>query len=109
MTQVIRNLIGNEDLEAAYKIQEVNTKRALESGRRLAGRKIGLTSVAVQKQLGVDQPDYGMLFADLARCEAVEIDFKDVCQPKIEAEIAFILGKGFDAATINNCRFIWCN
>lgn len=92
----VRNLIGETDLEAAYAVQEVNTHRALDAGRRLVGRKIGLTSVAVQKQLGVEQPDYGMLFADMARTEGEEISLNDVLQPKVEAEIAFVLGRDLD-------------
>lgn len=87
----IRTLLDEGDLEAAYKVQEINTKRGLEAGRRLVGRKIGLTSKAVQNQLGVGQPDYGMLFADMARTEAEEVKLSDIIQPKVEAEIAFIL------------------
>lgn len=92
----VRSLIGETDLKLAYAVQEINTRRALEAGRRLVGRKIGLTSVAVQKQLGVGQPDYGMLFADMARVEGEEIVLKDVLQPKVEAEIAFVLGRDLD-------------
>ncbi|MHA3116593.1 2-keto-4-pentenoate hydratase [Acinetobacter sp. ANC 4635] len=92
----VRNFIGETDLEAAYAVQEVNTQRALVAGRRLVGRKIGLTSVAVQKQLGVEQPDYGMLFADMARTEGEEITLNDVLQPKVEAEIAFVFGRDLD-------------
>ncbi|WP_439687690.1 toluene degradation hydratase TodJ [Cupriavidus oxalaticus] len=92
----VRSLIGETDLEAAYAVQEANTQRALAAGRRLVGRKIGLTSVAVQKQLGVGQPDYGMLFADMARTEGEDISLKDVLQPKVEAEIAFVLGRDLD-------------
>ncbi len=57
--------LGGEsaDVDIAYAVQEVNTERALSEGRRLVGRKIGLTSKVVQAQLGVDQPDFGMLFA----------------------------------------------
>jgi 2-keto-4-pentenoate hydratase len=87
----IRTLLDEGDLNAAYKVQEINTKRGLEAGRRLVGRKIGLTSKAVQNQLGVGQPDYGMLFADMARTEAEEVKLSDILQPKVEAEIAFIL------------------
>ncbi|TCB10994.1 2-keto-4-pentenoate hydratase, partial [Acinetobacter sp. ANC 4641] len=64
----IRSELGGEsaDVDIAYAVQEVNTQHALSEGRRLVGRKIGLTSKVVQTQLGVDQPDFGMLFADMA-------------------------------------------
>lgn len=95
-TAPIRDLLAAGDVAAAYAVQKINTERALAGGRRLVGRKIGLTSLAVQKQLGVDQPDYGMLFADMARPEALDIPLGDVMQPKVEAEIAFVLGRDLD-------------
>ena len=61
----VRDAIGASDVEQAYAVQETNTVRWLKAGRKLSGRKIGLTSKAVQQQLGVDQPDFGMLFADM--------------------------------------------
>ena len=56
----VRPQLGAEqaDVDIAYAVQEVNTQRALSEGRRLVGRKIGLTSKVVQAQLGVDQPDF---------------------------------------------------
>lgn len=93
----IRDLLEPGDVAGAYAVQQINTERALAAGRRLVGRKIGLTAVAVQKQLGVDQPDYGMLFADMARGDAEDIAMKDVMQPKVEAEIAFVLGRDLDS------------
>lgn len=79
--------------EEAYAAQEINTERKLAAGARLVGRKIGLTSVAVQRQLGVDQPDYGMLFADMAVDEGADVALGRLLQPKVEAEIAFVLGR----------------
>lgn len=80
-------------LADAYAIQELNTLAALAAGRRLSGRKIGLTSLAVQQQLGVDQPDFGMLFADMEIRDGDAIDSTRLIQPKAEGEIAFVLGR----------------
>ena len=87
----LRNDLPAGDLDAAYAVQETNTKHWLKAGRRPVGRKIGLTSKVVQTQLGVDQPDFGMLFADMAVPDGEEIPATSVMQPKIEGEVAFVL------------------
>nr|WP_174506783.1 fumarylacetoacetate hydrolase family protein [Acinetobacter sp. Marseille-Q1620] len=89
----IRPQLGGEgaDVDTAYAVQEENTKRALNEGRRLVGRKIGLTSKAVQTQLGVDQPDFGMLYADMAYGDGEAIPAGLLIQPKVEAEIALVI------------------
>ena len=88
--------LGAGNIEAAYAVQEHNTQRALDAGRRLVGRKAGLTSKAVQAQLGVDQPDYGALFADMAVVNGDVCGLSQLIQPKVEAEIAFVLGRDLD-------------
>ncbi len=89
----ISERFGISTLSAAYAVQEINTRLALEQGRRLVGRKVGLTSTAVQQQLGVDQPDFGMLFADMEIADGGAIDCSRLIQPKAEGEIAFVLGR----------------
>ena len=91
----VRPQLGGEsaDVDIAYAVQEVNTQRALAEGRRLVGRKIGLTSVAVQKQLGVGSPDFGMLFADMSYGDGEAIPAGLLIQPKVEAEIALVINK----------------
>ncbi len=96
----VRDLLPPCDLDAAYAVQDLNTHRALAAGRRLAGRKIGLTSPHVQRQLGVHQPDYGMLFADMAVGDGTEIAPGLLLQPRIEAEIALILGHDLDGTAL---------
>ncbi len=87
----VRDALPAGDVDVAYAIQKVNTQYWLKQGRRLVGRKIGLTSKSVQKQLGVDQPDYGMLYADMALCDGEEVPLSRVMQPKVEGEVALVL------------------
>jgi len=82
---------GGDVLAIAYRVQLLTTQRRLAAGGRLVGRKIGLTSKAVQNQLGVDSPDFGALFADMAVGDGEEIAWSRVTQPKAEAEIALVL------------------
>jgi 2-keto-4-pentenoate hydratase len=90
----VRDLIGGSDVAVAYAVQERLTAARLEAGGRVVGRKIGLTSPAVQQQLGVDQPDFGVLFADMAYGE--DVPSERLLQPKAEAEVAFVLGADLD-------------
>jgi 2-keto-4-pentenoate hydratase len=103
----IRDLIDIADLDGAYAVQDIGTDHALKSGRRIIGRKIGLTSLAVQKQLGVDQPDFGMLFADTVIGEGIPIPQSRLMQPKIEAEIALILGRDLDMKDPTIADVLW--
>jgi 2-keto-4-pentenoate hydratase len=87
----LRDELAEGGVRAAYAVQQANTDHYLKQGRRLAGRKIGLTSKTVQKQLGVDSPDFGMLFADMALCDGEQVALGLVMQPKVEAEVALVL------------------
>lgn len=92
----IRDDIADGGLEMAYAIQSANTDFYVGQGRRLSGRKIGLTSKAVQKQLGVDSPDFGMLFADMEVQDGEEVAMSRLLQPKVEAEIALVIDNDLD-------------
>lgn len=87
----VRELIGADDLAAAYAVQSHVIRARLDAGATVVGRKIGLTSVAVQQQLGVDQPDFGWLLDDMDLTGAAEVPMSRLLQPKAEAEIAFVL------------------
>lgn len=86
-------------LEAAYQVAEINARaRLAEPGRRLVGLKVGLTSKAVQQQLGVDQPDFGVLFDDMEFLDGDTVPMQRLIQPKVEAEIAFVVGRDLGEA-----------
>jgi 2-keto-4-pentenoate hydratase len=102
----IRDELKEGGAEAAYQIQEANTRYHLDQGRRLVGRKIGLTSKSVQLQLGVDSPDFGMLFADMELDAGEEVALGRVMQPKVEAEIAIVLKRDLDEEGLTLSRLI---
>lgn len=78
------------EIKDAYKIQLINIGKELEEGRVITGKKIGLTSLAVQNMLGVDQPDFGHLLDSMEVSEGV-VDRDKLVQPKVEGEIVFVL------------------
>lgn len=85
--------------EDAYEIQSINinrrmTERGLFGTRaRMIGRKIGVTSRAVQGWLEVDEPDFGGLLCDMAVGDGATADISKLLQPRVEGEIAFVLKK----------------
>jgi 2-keto-4-pentenoate hydratase len=95
----VRDLLGtSSDIDAAYAVQQANTERWVASGRRISGRKIGVTSKAVQRQVGVDQPDFGTLFVDTEHGDGVEVEASRFIQPRVEAEVALVLEDDLDEA-----------
>lgn len=95
--QPLRDGLDPLDAQNAYRVQAINTEAWLAGGRRISGRKIGLTAKSVQTQLGVDQPDFGVLFEDMAIEDGGTLLRSKVLQPKAEAEIAIILGHDISA------------
>lgn len=89
----VRDLIGSDDVVAAYAVQQAIAADRLAAGARVVGRKIGLTSAAVQQQMGVDQPDFGILFDDMAYADGATVPWGAVLQPRVEAEVAFVLSE----------------
>lgn len=87
----VRDLIGSTDINAAYAVQDHGIQARIADGAVVVGRKIGLTSKAVQQQIGVDQPDLGYLFEDMGYTESDVVPMSRLLQPKAEAEVAFVL------------------
>ncbi|GGK42834.1 2-keto-4-pentenoate hydratase [Pilimelia terevasa] len=85
-------MIATGDVAAAYAVQRAQVEDWLAAGRRPVGAKVGLTAPAVQRALGIDEPDFGVLFADMAGDDDAVLDIAPLLQPRVEAEVAFVLG-----------------
>jgi 2-keto-4-pentenoate hydratase len=87
-------------IDAAYEVQRWTVNHWIGTGKMIAGRKIGITSKAVQQQLGVDEPDFGTIFSDMIVQSGSTIPSASVLQPRVEAEIAFVLAKDIVGACV---------
>ena len=96
----VRGLLPAGDVDAAYAVQSAWVADQVAAGARVIGRKIGLTNPAVQAQFGVDRPDFGVLFESMACAPGTPIDGARTLQPKVEAEIAFVLAEDLTGAVI---------
>ena len=96
----VRGLLPAGDADAAYAVQSLWVADQIAAGARVVGRKIGLTNPAVQAQFGVDRPDFGVLFESMACAPGTPIDGARTLQPKIEAEIAFVLAEDLTGSVI---------
>ncbi|MFD3707474.1 2-keto-4-pentenoate hydratase [Nocardia sp. NPDC058658] len=86
------------DVVDAYEIQLLNIQRRLRSGARVIGHKVGLSSKAMQQMMGVDEPDYGHLLADMEVFEDVPVDTTEFLLPRVEVEVGFVLGADLPGA-----------
>lgn len=106
--EVLEPLTNRHDeitIEDAYQIQQRMLSRRIEAGEAVIGKKIGVTSKAVQNMLGVHQPDFGWLTDGMVYNEGEAIPMSTLIQPKAEGEIAFVLkediqGPGVTAADV---------
>jgi 2-keto-4-pentenoate hydratase len=100
---------GITDIETAYAIQSQWTSLRLERGEKIVGRKIGLTSKAVQQQLGVGEPDYGTLWSSSfyeSKNGRATVPASDFIQPRIEGEVAFLIGESLHEPSITPERIL---
>ncbi|MQY11166.1 2-keto-4-pentenoate hydratase [Streptomyces sp. RB5] len=100
----VRDLIGRDDIDAAYAVQSLLAAERIAAGANVVGRKIGLTSAAVQQQLGVDRPDFGILYDDMEYADGAAVPAGAVLQPRVEAEIAFVLKADLDAGPLDHAQ-----
>ena len=90
----------------AYAIQRVNLQRKLDAGARLLGRKVGITSKAVQDWLLVREPDFGGLLDSMEVADGGVCTRAELLQPRVEGEIAFILGKDLEGTHIGAAQVV---
>jgi 2-keto-4-pentenoate hydratase len=80
------------DVVDAYEVQLLNIRRRVRAGATVLGHKVGLSSLAMQQMMGVDEPDYGHLLSDMEVSSESPVDAGRYCYPRVEVEVGFVLG-----------------
>ena len=86
------------DVVDAYEIQLINIRQRIAGGTKVIGHKVGLSSEAMQKMMGVDEPDYGHLLGDMEVFEDVPVNTAKYLFPRVEVEVGFILAEDLPGA-----------
>src|SRR5665213_3568766 len=95
----------NPNLASGYRVQLLNARRWGSTGGKMVGHKIGMTSIAIQKQFGIDHPTRGSLFDSMIHPSGAQVTFPPACsQGRAEGEIAFVMRHNLDAGrpTLND-------
>ena len=92
------------DVTDAYAIQSRNVSRHLARGARVVGRKVGLTSLPMQRLLGVDEPDFGVLLDHMVVEDGDEVPLDRLLQPRVEAEVALLMGRDLNGPGVTAAR-----
>ena len=96
-------------VEEAYRIQLLVMEMKKSRGQVVVGKKIGLTSLAMQNMLGVKEPDYGHILDGMVVMEAEKILTTDLIKPRIEGELAFVLKEDLQGPGVTLTEVIRCS
>lgn len=91
-------------LSDAYAVQTLNIRRRTAAGQRVIGRKVGLTSLPMQRMLGVNEPDFGVLTDEMVVEDGDLIDLGRLVQPRVEAELAFVMASDLAGPGVTTAR-----
>lgn len=105
-TEPVSTTYGITTAEQAYRIAQINHPFQRQALGRVTGKKVGLTAAAVQKQLGISEPDYGLLFAGMEHLDHDDVPFDEFIAPKVEAEVAFIMDRDLKAEPPSFAEFV---
>jgi 2-keto-4-pentenoate hydratase len=89
----ISETFGISTVDEAYTIADMNNQMMIEAGHHITGKKVGLTAKKVQEQLGINEPDFGVLFQSMEFLHGDEVPFDRLIQPKVEGEIAVVIDR----------------
>src|ERR1700761_3650120 len=86
------------DVVDAYEIQLINIRQRVAEGARIVGHKVGLSSLAMQQMMGVDEPDYGHLLDEMQVFEHIPVSAGRYLYPRVEVEVGFLLAEDLPGA-----------
>lgn len=106
VVKVTEDIKPDLTVEEAYLVQKELVNMKLQEGRRIVGPKMGLTSQAKMKQMGVAEPIYGYVFDYMLINHGGKLPFHDLIHPKVEAEIAFVIGEDIEGPGVTGAQVL---